>query len=884
MSARTGDDQAAARRAGQAGGDMTAAELRAVNRQADEARQKQQASQEAKLFAADEFRRAQAEAKAEGRTVTSQTLRINLESGRVKGKTVSVDSNSFRRSQNQTPIPEKRLPSQTDYDYSKLKNSSSGEADFGYGTPLKGAPGRIQEVGQQGNINTTKFERVETRGPTNYSVEINDSLSGYIPGKTHFKVNLKDSISNKGYEPKPVEKKEAKGGFVEGLGGYAKNTADDFDLGFFGSGVGIGALIKGATGGKTSKAQMDRISIRGAEAESRTEREFEREFVGAGFNVGAKAIQGKSSDGKEFESLGKDIGKNPTYFAGSAFGTALSFAGPGGIRKVASGITKGIGGVGIKGAATTSKKVATQTVKEFDIKDKGDITVQAFKTGKKGEEIPLSQKGGMYVESKVRSIPVQSKRLGIGETFTIPGTSTAVKLPEKIAFKTSKVTTPDYFMINKGVDDVGSFSLKTGKGAVTQGGLSLGEKELLVGQKIIPSKKIQGIGFGLDIASPTTEKMRGVRAPASGIVDVFQNESKVLPKIAPPSIKGKPAPSFESPIVKSSEGIGLAKSRPVGFSIAEFSTKKMLDFESYGRKSALNKSELGLFGPQKTKYSPFQFAAAEKPKLTQSSRTPLETQSEFDFDRTIMRSALKDIVTSGGSSTRESTKTSNIASGLGFGGNAKNYTAQGPLGFGGATGAERMRSKVKEDEDYGIGYDFLQTPKGKGISRVDSKTFANPLQGSRQSGASSSKSDFTSKADSLSGLKIDNFSLLGSRSKTTSKSDLFSVPKSDNSQIARSMSSEIFDFGQKTETSQTTRTTNTFRFDTPATTRTSDPSRPFAGFDIPDFGGKKERKGKKGKKGTSQKRTFKTTDPLSAVLGPKSKLGRKVQKYSDMFS
>ena len=121
MSARTGDDQAAARRAGQAGGDMTAAELRAVNRQADEARQKQQARQEAKQFAADEFRRAQAEAKAEGRTVTSQTLRINLESGRVKGKTVSVDSNSFRRSQNQTPIPEKRLPSQTDYDYSKLK-------------------------------------------------------------------------------------------------------------------------------------------------------------------------------------------------------------------------------------------------------------------------------------------------------------------------------------------------------------------------------------------------------------------------------------------------------------------------------------------------------------------------------------------------------------------------------------------------------------------------------------------------------------------------------------------------------------------------------------------------------------------------------------------
>ena len=90
MSARTGDDQAAARRAGQAGGDMTAAELRAVNRQADEARQKQQARQEAKQFAADEFRRAQAEAKAEGRTVTSQTLRINLESGRVKGKTVIV--------------------------------------------------------------------------------------------------------------------------------------------------------------------------------------------------------------------------------------------------------------------------------------------------------------------------------------------------------------------------------------------------------------------------------------------------------------------------------------------------------------------------------------------------------------------------------------------------------------------------------------------------------------------------------------------------------------------------------------------------------------------------------------------------------------------------
>ncbi len=878
MSARSGEEQAAARRAGQAGGDMTARELRAQTQQADEARQRQQARQEAKQFAADEFKRAQAEAKAEGRTVTSQTLRINLESGRVKGKTTSVASDSFKRSQNQTPIPEKRLPSQTDYDYSKLKNSSNGEADFGYGVPLKGAPGRIQEIGPQGNINTTKFERVETRGPTNYNVEINDSLSGYIPGKTHFKVNIKDSLSG-GKSQAVAPKKEAQGGFAEGLGGYARNTADDLDLGFFGSGIGIGALIKGATGGKTSKAQMDRINIRGAEAESRTEREFEREFVGAGINVGAKAIQGKSSDGKEFESLGADIGKNPTYFAGSAFGSALSFVGPGGIRKVASGITQGIGGVGIRGAMGVSKKVASQTIKEFDIKDQGDITLQAFKTGKKGEEIPLSQQGGMFVESKVRSIPTQSKRLGIGDTFTIPGTSTAIKLPEKIAFKTSKATTPDYFMINKGVDDVGSFSLKTGKGAVTQGGLSLGDKELLVGQKIIPSKKIQGIGFGLDIASPTTEKMRGARAPASGIVDVFQSESKVLPKIAPPSIKGKLAPSFESPIVKSSEGIGLAKSRPVGFSIAEFSTKKMLDFESYGRKSALSKSELGLFGPQKTKYSPFQFTAAEKPKLTQSSRTPLETQSEFDFDRTIMRSALKDIVTSGGGSAKESTKTSNIASGLGFGGNAKNYTAQGPLGFGGATGAERKRSKVTEDEDFGIGYDFLQTPKGKSISRVDSRTFTNPLSGSRQGGASKSKSDFTSKADSLSGLRVDNFSLIGtksfsltgSKSKTTTRNDIFSIPKTDTSQLSSTITDNMLGFKQDTQS--VTKTTQTF-------------DAPYSRLGMFDFDpvGKKKRKGKKGKKITVQKRTFKTTDPLSAVVGPRSKLGRKVQKYSDMFS
>lgn len=894
MSTRSGDEQLAARQAGRAGGDLTAAELRAQTRQAEDAKARQQNRDAAKQFAKDEFKRAQAEAKAEGRTVTSQSLRINLKTGSVKGKTTSVDSAGFRREQDQSS----KNIQQQEQTASRPKYGSEGEADFGIGTPLKGAPGRVQEQDSRGNISTTKFEKAETKGPTHYSVDINDSLSGYVPGKTHFKVNLYEGKSRpnavdsskdpwadaanpwkQASDASKTSKPDAKGGFNEGLANYAKNTKEDFDLGFFGSGQGIGALFRGATGQKLSEKQMKRIETRGAQAEARTEREFEREFVGAGISAGSKAIEGKA-DGKEFEKLGADVAKNPAYFAGSAAGSALSFVGPGGVRKVVSGITKGIGAVGIKGTAKTSEKVASQAMKEFNIKDDGDVSVQAFKITKKGEEIPLTQKGSMFLESSVKSIPTQSKRLGIGNTVNVPGTPISLKMPDKFTIKTFKPANPDAFTINKGLDEVGSFNLRTGQGKVGLPAASQGEKELLVGQKIIPNKKIQDIGIGLDITRPSIEPLKGARAPATGIVDVFQSEAKVLPKIQPPGI-GKSSPSMSAPIVRASEGVKLAESRFTGFSIAEFSTKKMLDFEKYGKKSALSDSEKALFGPQKDKFTPFQFAAAEKPKPVKTSRAPLETQQEFDFDRSIMKTSLRE-----GIFKREATsdidtlgiKSGNTGGlGLGLGGNAEGFTNKMSLGFGGATGAERKgRSRVRTDEDFGIGFDFIQTPKGRAAPRsTDRLDIINPT-----TRASKGKSDLGKQIDSMSGLRLNNFTLTGRNTKTTTKGDILSVPKSDNTQLTRAFSTESFDFRQDTQ--QTTRTDTIPRLDTPTIPRTRDPfnTRGFLDFDFVKGPTKERRKGKGGK---VQKRAFKATDPLSAVLGPKTKLGRRVQKLSDLY-
>jgi hypothetical protein len=96
MSSRTGEEQLAARKAGTAAGDMTAAELRAITN-------REQRRDAAKQLAMEEFKRAQAEGKAQGRTVLSQDLRVNLDSGSVRGRTTSVDSSAFRRQQDQTP-------------------------------------------------------------------------------------------------------------------------------------------------------------------------------------------------------------------------------------------------------------------------------------------------------------------------------------------------------------------------------------------------------------------------------------------------------------------------------------------------------------------------------------------------------------------------------------------------------------------------------------------------------------------------------------------------------------------------------------------------------------------------------------------------------------
>ncbi|MGI0019081.1 MAG: hypothetical protein ACREAY_01275 [Nitrososphaera sp.] len=178
---------------------------------------------------------------------------------------------------------------------------------MGIGVPMRGAPGRIQETDSQGNIQTRQF--ITERGPTEYRVNIDDSISGYIPGKTNFNVQLNDRISGGPYSyQRDIGKPDTRDySPISGLTAPLENIKSTI----FG---GADILTKGQNT-QTYKPELIGDAL-GSLSTGKTS------SIKGGFSL----VNPESA--KELGKLGTSFVKQPVYYAATAVTGALSFISP----------------------------------------------------------------------------------------------------------------------------------------------------------------------------------------------------------------------------------------------------------------------------------------------------------------------------------------------------------------------------------------------------------------------------------------------------------------------------------------------------------------------------------------------------------------------------
>ena len=206
--------------------DITAKQLREITR-------REAAREAAKKTASESFKQAQAEAKAQGKTVLSQDLRINIDKGTIKGKTTTVDSATFRRPQDQTAVNVDRTTN------TNSNSNSNSNPNIGRDAPDSLPPAMTREYvdprhnqqfgtrkvgdiineevgkgddGLYGSRRTYDNNAVKdfsqkyvpaAMAPKSYSVSLDDSLSGIIPGKMRYEVNFGGGSKGGGNGIKP---------------------------------------------------------------------------------------------------------------------------------------------------------------------------------------------------------------------------------------------------------------------------------------------------------------------------------------------------------------------------------------------------------------------------------------------------------------------------------------------------------------------------------------------------------------------------------------------------------------------------------------------------------------------------------------------------------
>ena len=647
-----------------------------------------------------QFRQTQADAASKGKTLTSQTYVVN-ESG--EGFVQSNFENAARTiNQNPNYVFDAGQGSRA-IDLSpriaqqQASRSTQQIASDEYANPNYNLYFGSQRIGDIINQEVAKGNKGLYAPRTEYDYnDVKAYLAGYEPAQTskRYTVNLYDSISGQkpekygpanpfetgSYEvkindviglndkPKPLPSNPITGAVWQG-----QNDLEDFLLGAYGTGIGIGSIFTGLSGKGLSDYTKSQLNTKGSEVIK-----LERPSLIAG--VSESVISRASGNSKAFDPLVSDVQTAPLFFAGSAATTAAELIGPGFIAK---GLGAAKGGIEALFQGGKSEKIASFLTK--DLGYAGDFGSQAFKIGKTGEA-PLSKFGPVFLQNKqVGKIPfmIESKVSKIekipgidiyGEKLDIGGIGSkgvSVKVP----------TSPDQFSINistkETTQDIGLFSLKNDRGAIFSPTPSAEEKAMLLGKSYV-----------------------------TGVKEATQNEAEIFPKIGT-FISIREGRATSTPIVKASGGLAkIAEERPLGYSTIEFSPTKVLQASSKAEKSAV-KDILNIGQNISKPQRPSDFTSPLLPKAEATSRAPLQSISEYNFDAELLKASVGVTGKAASGASRSSGVAAGLLSGLGL--NAKAYGVNTTsLGFGGATGAERKRSTAQEFE---YSYDVYATPK-----------------------------------------------------------------------------------------------------------------------------------------------------------------------------
>lgn len=499
---------------------------------------------------------------------------------------------------------------------------SNGEPDFGYAYPVSGRPGVFEEVGPYGQISRTTISSVPST--------IREDTGFIVPAPS--------------------------GGFAEGFSTYFTNIPAGFQK----------------AGEEIILARKSDVKI-GAEAEG--------EALDIGIRGAKDFFTGKEvTAGKEYEALGKRIGENIPYYAGSIAASGLFFVGTLGIGpgvKAAQAGTR-TGMILLRG--TRRAEVIGKTASELmGIEATG---VRAVKVTKAGDLIAM-EKGPLrfYTVGKQVSLP-------FGKKVTV-----------------QKAATPDVFAIEKGIgEDVGFVSARTSKAAIITEQLSPAEKIGITEKGIAPAKT-------------------DLPVKAEAVTDVYQSEAKVLPRVSVPVVRGTVEKTPGAIRVQASKTTGkVAESRPVGVSITTFEKKDVLGLaKARAREQKLQAAaakRLGAIPEPTAAKEPFKIAVRAKPAKT--SRMPLETVTTFGFDRELQAVGKK---AAAAIAMEGTAKESKIIGKIGLGGGASIYGAKaGAIGFGGATGVEKIGKDIVDVEIDVLRYPPATGQKGGLVTRVKDVT------------------------------------------------------------------------------------------------------------------------------------------------------------------
>lgn len=421
--------------------------------------------------------------------------------------------------------------------------------------------------------------------------------------------------------------------------------------------------------------------------------DIESEAIGLGF----EALKGKGGEAGS-KLLGK-IQANPEYYAESAAAAGVFYY-----------LTFGGGPAVIKGS-----KIAVESARAARGFQKAEAAgFEAAKArkieGVTGVRAVMRSQGGLVSLRKSG---------GVYRTTAPIITQTARGIP-KINFGRLKPLVPDAYAIERGTEDVGFIGVKSKQTAIISPALGEKEKAIALGQEIT-TKHVRDAEIAADVLYPTVKEVpTEAKIKASAVTDVFQSESKVLKKVEPPGIKGKPSVNLGNQLVKTEKGVQPASSRPIGISIISYENKDLLiaSKESARRAAQAKRAQdvLSSMPADKSKKTRI-FPTVRAATPAKGSKAALETITVNALDRELQKLGKEAAISIAvPSSAAASQSAGGKAIGLGGGASVFAMSGKGTLGLGGATGAEKVSQKnassvIVEDVE------LLNPPVPKGSTR-----------------------------------------------------------------------------------------------------------------------------------------------------------------------